>query len=81
MTTSAKTSLQTECARPSSCYYTESKIFVIISKIMNFYEKCHRTLFARHKILYKNVLRNFYVNCNVIEKIVRVTEIVETIIN
>ncbi len=27
---------------------------------MSFYEKCERTFFACYKILYKNVLHNFY---------------------
>ncbi len=36
-----------------------NNIFIIISKIMSFYEKFRRTLFAFHKILYKKCSTQF----------------------
>ncbi len=36
-----------------------NNIFVIILKVMSFYEKCQRTLFACHKSLYKKCSMQF----------------------
>ncbi len=57
-----KATLHISYAGPHHVAILPNNIFLIISKTMSSYEKCQRTLFAFHKILYENVHTIFMSN-------------------